>query len=363
MGSKQEYQIPGMPFVGVPGNRKPINAGAIEVAFKEYNAGNSLHIDRSGQIQPPNLSKGMTLEDNDGPFAELRNIRTSMAKASPVHTKNPYQLPNPRRDSFMPTLAGKRVTVVGLGGGAPIPMELLKCGVDQFDLVDYDILEAGNAVRHPCPKRYFGRLKVEAVREHMHELSGEEVNIRTHAFNVFEHRVAMAEMIQNSDLLVVATDTEASRHFLNEIAVEVRTPAIYVGMFENGSGGEIFAALPDKPCYACLAEHLGREKFLDEYRQTLKKRDCTSIRDVQAMPGLGIDQGMLALIAARKCVDVLLNGLTHSLPPIGTDWIIFSIFGIPKVLESSLDSYGAPPARAAQGRYAALYLYLPNTKM
>jgi molybdopterin/thiamine biosynthesis adenylyltransferase len=258
---------------------------------------------------------------------------------------DPYAIPNPRRDQLMPPLSGKRVTVVGLGGGAPIPIELLRCGVSGFDLVDHDILEIGNAVRHPCPRKYFGLPKVEAVKAHMQELSGTDTDIHTHRLDVFEHRPKMMEIIGNSDLLVVATDTESSRHYLNEIAVDTKTPAVFVGMFENGSGGEIFAALPDQACYTCLAEHLGRKEFLTEYRASVKKGDCSSARDTLAMPGLGIDQGLLALIAARKSVDILLLGTQHSLPSVGKNWIVFSTFGIPKILESSLTSMQYDPVR------------------
>ncbi len=328
---KEEYKIPGMPDVGTPGNRRNIQTEALENMFREFNNGEGMLITREGMP----IAKS-TLPGNPSDFAELRNIRTSMADADIA--SNPYHAPNPRRDTLMPPLRGKCMTIVGLGGGANIPIELLKCGVDHFHLIDHDILEPANAIRHPCSKRYFGLPKVEAVKLHMLDLTSQEVEITAHNYNVFDDRKKTIDIIEQSDVLIVATDTEASRHFLNEIAVKAGVPAVFVGMFENGSGGEIFAALPDAPCYCCLAEHLGREKFLTEYRETTKKADCSSARDTSAMPALGIDQGLLALIAARKSVDILLSGVQHSLPPLGGNWIIFSIFGIPKILETSLSS-------------------------
>ncbi|MFZ4461345.1 MAG: ThiF family adenylyltransferase [Patescibacteria group bacterium] len=255
------------------------------------------------------------------------------------HLENHFHSPNPRRDALIPPLRGKRVVVVGLGGGAPIPIELLKCGVDAFDLVDFDILEPHNAIRHPCPAKYFGRPKVEAVAEFMRELAGSQVEINPHVIDVFKHHDTLKDLINNADLLIVATDSEASRFFLNEIAVETKTPAVYVGMYENGSGGEIFAAMPGQACYACLSHYNQRETFMQQYRTATRKGDCSSNRDTLAMPGLGIDQGMLALIAARKSVEILLRGVQHSLPPAGGNWIVFSIFGITKILESPLTCF------------------------
>lgn len=237
----------------------------------------------------------------------------------------------------MQPLTGKKVVVVGLGGGAPIPIELAKCGVDTFSLFDYDILESGNLVRHPCGPKYIGLPKVEAVKQFFLDGGYTHINISTFQENIFTSK-DITEEIASADLLIIATDSEASRFYLAEIAQEQNTPAIIVGMFQNGSGGEIFAQIPESGCYCCLAEYIGRRTFINEYVATKAKEDCVSKRDTKAMPGLGVDQGMLCQIAARMSLDVLLLDTQHSLPKSGKNWVIFSICGITDVLSNSFSS-------------------------
>ncbi len=249
-----------------------------------------------------------------------------------------YSEPNPRRDSLIPPLAGLRVMVVGLGGGAPIPVELAKCGIVHFDLVDFDTLEASNLIRHPCGVKFVGQNKAVAVQSYLSEMTGGAIQAIAHTFDIFKEPATTRSLVERCDILIIATDNEASKFFLNELAVECNKPAIFVGMFEGGRGGEIFAALPEQACYGCLAETIGRKEFIKTYTQAVAKGDCTSVRDTRAMPGLGIDQGILCHLAARKALDVLLQNKNHSLPSIGTNWIIWSLAGIPVILEETITS-------------------------
>ncbi len=250
---------------------------------------------------------------------------------------SPYQGANPRRDTLIAPLANTKVVVVGLGGGAPIPLELAKCGVGHFSFFDFDTLDLGNLIRHPCGIEYLGLPKAIAVARFLQYQTGGTLVARSFTQNVFESNDIEIE-IKSSDLLIIATDNEASRFYLNDLAVKHQIPAVFVGMFEGGAGGEVFASIPKQGCYCCLAEHIGRKEFIKKYVATLKKGDCVSERDTAAMPGLGIDQGILCHIAARKSLDILLQNKSHTLPPLGKNWIIFSICGIQGVLADSLTS-------------------------
>lgn len=251
--------------------------------------------------------------------------------------QSPYIMENPRKDGLIPLIRDMCITVVGLGGGAPIPIELAKCGVQNFDFYDMDTLDVGNLIRHPCGIEYVGMPKVEAVAKYLQNMSGNTMRIDAFREDIFESD-RIRESIDRSDLVIIATDNEASRFYLSELASMSNTPAVFVGMFEHGAGGEIFAQIPDEGCYACLAEHLGRKKFIQEYTGSLNKRSCSSNRDVQSMPGLGMDQGILCQIAARKSLDTLLRGHETHLRSVGKNWIIFSICGIHSILPETLVS-------------------------
>ncbi|MDD2744957.1 MAG: ThiF family adenylyltransferase [Candidatus Gracilibacteria bacterium] len=324
-----EYRIPGLEDVGIPGKRKPINPQKISEVIDVYTAGKGAMIDTNGTLVTQKDARNF----NPDQLSQLQNISTSMANNS-LH---PYHSANQRRDALMPPLAEMRVTVVGLGGGAPIPVELAKCGVEKFTFFDMDVLSLENLIRHPCGIEYIHLPKVDAVSQYLKRQSGQKLSIAQYAEDIFTSMHLRAE-IAKSDLLIVATDTEASRFFLNEISVELGVPTIFVGMFEGGTGGEIFAAVPGEGCYCCLAEHIGRKHFINTYVKATRKGDCSSTRDTSAMPGLGVDQGILCHIATRKALDILLKNKNHKLPPVGKNWIVFSICGITNVLSDSLTS-------------------------
>ena len=348
---KSEYTIPGLEGMGVPGARNPANIPEITDVTNRYKSGQGVTFDERGK---PLTTSEINL--TPGAQAQLINLPTSMADLmmksegeSPFEVApsgatlatstfvSPYQEANPRRDSLLSPLAGKHVVVVGLGGGAPIPIELAKCGVNNFTLIDLDVLGAENLIRHPCGIAYIGQNKAVAVANLMHSHFGAGLEINTYTKSVFEIE-ELAEIMSSADLLIIATDNEASRFYLNEMARAATTPAIFVGMFEGGAGGEVVTALSGHGCYGCLAEHIGRKSFLAQYQATVDKSTCVSARDTRAQPGLGVDQGMLCNIATRRALDVLVQTQKHTLPIVGKNWIVFSISGIPGILEGTLAS-------------------------
>lgn len=252
---------------------------------------------------------------------------------------SPYSETNLRRDSLHPALSDKTVTVVGLGGAADIALDLLKSGVTKFRLFDFDTLESGNLVRHACGSRYVGTNKAEASKLLLEEYCGHPLpDAVVSTEDVFSPKSGFEDAVRESDLVIVGTDTDASRAYANDLAVETGTPAICVSMFENGCGGEIFTFAPGGCCYGCLMLHQERHEFLEKYQKTARKPDCSSSRDVRSMPGIGIDQRFLSAIASRLSLETLLEGSSHSLPKIGSNWIVFSVSGIPEILESPLSS-------------------------
>ena len=54
-----------------------------------------------------------------------------------------YTAANPRRDSLYQSslIAAKTVTLIGLGGGGEIALQLLRSGVEKFHFIDFDILD------------------------------------------------------------------------------------------------------------------------------------------------------------------------------------------------------------------------------
>ena len=254
-----------------------------------------------------------------------------------------YTAANPRRDSLYQSslIAAKTVTLIGLGGGGEIALQLLRSGVEKFHFIDFDTLDAGNLIRHVCGSEYVGRNKAEAVAELLAKYPEQKLEtIHAHAWDIIKNQQEFGRIVEESDLVIVATDNDNSRYFAGEVCQELGKPAIFVSMFAQGSGGEVFIQKPGEACFGCFTRHQNRTQFLQEYLQATNKSDCSSSRDVHSMPGLGIDQSFLCSLAARKALDILLEGSGSQLVPLHSqkNWIVFSLFGITGALEEHLSS-------------------------
>jgi molybdopterin/thiamine biosynthesis adenylyltransferase len=150
-------------------------------------------------------------------------------------------------------LATKRVGVVGLGsGGGFVAQSLAMSGVGHFVLIDDDVLEDTNTVRHIADRRYIGRPKAEIVAE-LIALRNPAADVKTHYGRIEDHATAL----DNLDLLVVGVDGEGVKYKINEMCLERDLVAIYAGVYERGEGGDVVIVRPyDGPCYACWAAEL-----------------------------------------------------------------------------------------------------------
>ena len=254
-----------------------------------------------------------------------------------------YTTANPRRDSLYQSslISAKTVTLIGLGGGGEIALQLLRSGVEKFHFIDFDTLDSGNLIRHVCGSEYVGRNKAEAVAELLAKYPAKPLEtIRAHDWDILKKQREFREIVQESDLVIVATDSDASRYFAGEVCQGANKPAIFVSMFSQGCGGEVFIQKPGEACFGCFTRHQNRLEFLQTYLTTVDKSDCSSSRDVRSMPGLGIDQSFLCSLAARKALDILLTGSDSQLVSLHkeSNWIVFSLFGIPGALEEHLSS-------------------------
>ncbi|NJL54010.1 ThiF family adenylyltransferase [bacterium] len=224
-------------------------------------------------------------------------------------------------------LAYKRVTIIGLGtGGAVVAAQLVRCGVGNFRLVDFDRLEVHNIARHVCDLRDIGRYKTRALRDLLINTSP-FVQVETYEVNILADLVQLEEIIEGSDLVVAATDSEESKMAINQVCWQRGIPAVYGAAYNRAFGGDVFrVASSTDACYACfhtvVAEFFGpppaaTDDFSPGYA------DPSKMADLIAEPGLAMDAGMIALILTRVALLTLLRDVQTSLPDFTSNWILF----------------------------------------
>ncbi len=157
-------------------------------------------------------------------------------------------------------LGGQKVAVIGLGsGGGFAALTLAMSGVGGFVLIDDDIIERTNAVRHVADLRDVGRPKVDAVADLIRQRNP-NAHIETIVGRLEDH----IDKLDGVDLVVVGVDNERPKYAINEACRARNLTAVYAGVYERGEGGDVAVIYPDHgPCYACWALSL-REDVVDQ---------------------------------------------------------------------------------------------------
>lgn len=203
-------------------------------------------------------------------------------------------------------LARKRVAVVGLGsGGGQVALSLAMSGVGRFVLVDDDMLEEGNIMRHVADRRYLGQPKVQAVAE-LIQLRNPRAEVETRVGRIEQQMDALDHV----DMLVVAVDGENAKYILNQAALDRNLPAVYAGVYERGEGGDAVVIYPyDGPCYACWAAELRDERAVTANPgQELDYGMIGPEGTLEAEPGLWLHVTRVATVQAHLVLNELLKG-------------------------------------------------------
>ncbi len=208
-------------------------------------------------------------------------------------------------DDVMALLLSRTAAIVGLGsGGSFVAVSLAMSGVGRFVLVDDDVLEEVNIVRHAADLREVGRPKAEAVADLIRQRNP-AAQVET-VIGRIEDRL---EVLQGADVVVVGVDQEPPKYAINEACLKYGLTAIYAGVYERGEGGDVCLIHPRQgPCYACWAEHL-REGLDDRGPQAQLDYGVIGPDGTLASePGLWLHVVRVAAIQADMALNHLLRG-------------------------------------------------------
>lgn len=148
-----------------------------------------------------------------------------------------------------PTLAGRRVLIVGAGSvGSYVAETMARSGVGAFTIVDPDQVEPANLGRSAYRVADVGLDKAFALADLV--LS---VNPGAHAeIHTARHEdVDLATLVTESDLIVAATDDPQAQARLGHFAYWHGRPAVFPGLYQGAHGGEVIVAAPGTACFSC----------------------------------------------------------------------------------------------------------------
>ncbi|TFV48275.1 HesA/MoeB/ThiF family protein [Bradyrhizobium niftali] len=316
-------------------------AGSLPTTFSSWDDGDALtHSELCVQKSPQTVSGTVFLEKPSGPETDLgiglepapngrsgpgkflstdgvayigrvTDGSSSLYHGSDVVFADVEPQLDTRRAGILETtiLKDKTVLCIGLGtGGAHVAVELAKCGVGRFLLVDRDRLSVGNVVRHPGAISQVGRFKVNVMRDLILE-KNPSAKVEVHRVAVsFDNRDVVAEFIGASDLVICGTDNRQSKLLINELCVSANVTAVYGGAFRRAYGGQILRVKPKhSPCHQCFVAAMPDEASDVEISSGDDAAEIAySDQPVAVEPGLSLDVLPIANMLAKLALLELL---------------------------------------------------------
>ena len=230
-----------------------------------------------------------------------------------------------RRSGILETtiLKDKAVLCIGLGtGGAHVVVELAKCGVGRFLLVDRDRLSVGNVVRHPGGISQVGRSKVNVVRDLILE-KNPNARVDVHPIEAgFANRDLIGELVRASDIVICGTDNRQSKLLINELCVAANVTAVFGGAFRRAYGGQILRVHPKRsPCHQCFVAAMPEAASDVEVSSAVDASEIAySDQPVAVEPGLSLDVLPIANMLAKLALLELLADTSSTVNTLKRDF-------------------------------------------
>ena len=187
-------------------------------------------------------------------------------------------------------LAGKRVAVIGAGGlGSALLPLLVGAGIGHLTLCDDDSISVSNLPRQTLYTTHeVGRSKAQCAAERL-RAANPHCDITAYSERLTE---ANARLIGEVDLLIDATDNEATRLLLDHYASEHQIPWLYASL--EGWCGQLALFLPESP-----------SRYRDLFPEG-DKRDEPSPTQAP-FPVMATTPAVIGSIAAAEAIKLLLG--------------------------------------------------------
>ena len=212
-----------------------------------------------------------------------------------------------RLEGLIPrSLNTKRVAIVGCGSvGSFMASELARSGVQDFLLVDPDVVEWPNLSRTVYGHRDVGRAKVHALADHIRGIFA-DIKVATHAGTVQQLAPDFSAAFRDVSLVICGVDEPPATGLLNRYCYALGIAAVFVGLYKGAKGGEVIVTLPEKtPCFHCSTGGIRRvveDTGIEGVSRT--QRDYGTNRLV-AEVALGSDIHFVCCAAVKLALSVL----------------------------------------------------------
>lgn len=150
-----------------------------------------------------------------------------------------------------PTLQLRRVAIIGIGAvGSRLAELLVRAGVRRIQLIDGDIIEAGNLVRHAATLRELGVAKAAALRELL-QAASPHAEITAHTATLPTSPADAAVLLGEAELVIDATASDEVLRSL--VALSDDRSRLWASVSLNRHAERLYCYLASGPCFPLAA--------------------------------------------------------------------------------------------------------------
>lgn len=199
--------------------------------------------------------------------------------------------------------------IVGCGSvGSFIALELAKCGVGNFILVDNDTFSYHNISRHQCGILDVGKRKIDAIEERLYQINPNITVIKY--YNIIQD--VFLDELKNvlngkNGIIINCGDNRLSSYYSNKIAMDLGLYFLSAGASYLAAYGELFWYIPNAnlPCYACFyGNNFNKTNNNQTIRHWYAGEEQLAKEDF--IPALSVDIDYINVIATKFALDLLM---------------------------------------------------------
>lgn len=210
------------------------------------------------EVSHQHYADGWAIIMFDHPKAHRGKLRTSRGYF--IRSARAGQSDLAARSPALAAFPNATVALFGLGAiGAPVAIELARCGVKKLRLVDGDHMEPSTARRWPIGWPAFARLKAEVLTDRLNgDYPWTEVTYfpemigRTAEPGVRRQGETIEEILDGVDLVIDATAEMGVNHLLSEFCRLRKIPFVLANGTPGSWGGMVARFAEGTPCWMCF---------------------------------------------------------------------------------------------------------------
>ncbi len=186
-------------------------------------------------------------------------------------------------------LSSGRVLIIGAGGlGSPVCLYLSAAGVGRIGILDFDTVEISNLQRQVIHYTSdVGKSKISSAQAKMSNINP-NVKIDTYFEKLTESNAA--DILQNYDFIIDATDNFTGKFLINRICVGLNKPFSHAGVLKYR--GQTMTVIPHKSaCFSCVFSEQPSSELDSYFRAGL----------------FGVTPGIIGCIQASEAIKYILG--------------------------------------------------------